>query len=154
MFQVKRDQMVGIVTVILGIVVFAMIRDYPVPFTIEYPGPKAMPGLAAFGFVVCGLGIFLQSTFSKKEQKLFLVKEGWVRVGIVFLVLSAYVFLMKYLGFLIMTPIVCYVLSTLFSKGWKSATKGRILFSVLFTLFVYFLYTKAFSLPMPDPVWM
>ena len=154
MFQVKRDQMVGIVTVILGIVIFAMIRDYPVPFTVEYPGPKAMPGLAAFGFVVCGLGIFLQSTLSKKAQKQFLVKEGWVRVGVVFLLLVVYVFLMKYLGFLIMTPIVCYALSTLFSKGWKSTIKGRVLFSVLFTLFVYFLYTKAFSLPMPDPVWM
>lgn len=154
MRKVKRDQIVGIVVVILGIVVFAMIQSYSVPFTLEYPGPKALPGLAAFGFVVCGAGIFVQSTLSKEPQKVFLVKEGWIKVGIVFLILIAYVFLMKYLGFLIMTPVACFVLSTLFAKGWASTLKGRILFSILFPLFIYFLYTKAFSLPMPEPIWM
>ncbi len=153
MFKVKRDQIIGAALVILGIVVFAMIQSYSVPFTATYPGPKALPGLAAFSFVVCGAGIFFQSTFDKKEQKTFLVKEGWIRVGAVFGLLILYVFLMKFLGFIIVTPFVCFVFATMFAKGTKCPIRNRIIFSVLFTLFVYFLYTKAFSLPMPEPFW-
>ena len=153
MFKIKRDQIVGAVLVILGIVIFFMISDYRVPFTMAYPGPKALPGIAAFGFIACGIGIFVQSTLDKKPQKEFVVKGGWLRFGIAFGVLIVYVFLMKFLGFLIVTPFACFGLSTLFAKGKKSSWIARAVFSVVFTLFVYFLYKYGFSLPMPEPIW-
>lgn len=153
MLKIKRDQLIGLGLVILGLLIFAMIQGYSVPFTASYPGPKALPGLAAFGFVVCGAGIFIQGTTNKKEDKAFLIKEGWVKLFSVFALLVLYVFIMKYLGFLITTPFVCYIFATLFAKNVKCPVRNRIIFSILFTVFIYFLYTKAFSLPMPEPFW-
>lgn len=154
MFKVKRDQIIGIALVILGIIIFAMIQGYSMPFSATYPGPKALPGLAAFGFVVCGAGIFFQSTVDRREQKTFLVKEGWIRVAVVFGLLILYVLLMKFLGFIIVTPVICFIFATLFARGTRCSVRNRIIFSVIFTLFIYFLYTKAFSLPMPEPFWV
>ena len=43
--KIKRDQVAGAVLVILGIIVFVMTNQLSVPFTLSYPGPKALaPG--------------------------------------------------------------------------------------------------------------
>ena len=133
MLRIKRDQLVGAILVVAGVFIFASLSRFSVPFTAAYPGPRMLPGIAAFGFVVCGAGIFVQGTLSKKEQKPFLIPAGWARMGICLAVLIVYVFLMKYLHFLIVTPVCTYVLTTLFARGYKSTLKGRILFSVVMT---------------------
>lgn len=149
MLKIKRDQLVGAVLIILGIIVFAMISSFSVPMTAAYPGPKMLPSIAAFAFVVCGTGIFIQGTLSKKEEKPYLLPWGWAKMGICIAILCVYVFLMKYLGFLIMTPICTYVLVTLFAKGQKTRLWARILFSVVLTLLMFVIYTMAFQLPLP-----
>ena len=77
----NRDQLTGAVLILLGIVVFMMTTSFSIPITGAYPGPRMLPTIAAFGFAVCGLGILVNGTMSKKEEKVYMVKAGWIRIG-------------------------------------------------------------------------
>ncbi len=108
-----------------------------------------LPTLAVFGLIVCGLGIFLQSTLKNVKEKQFLGKDGWIRGGVTFLILILYVLGLKYIGYMISTTILLYVLATLFSKGKQTRVVARIVFSVSFTILVYLVYVQLFKLSLP-----
>jgi len=148
--KLKRDQIAGALLILLGLVVFVFIQQFSVKFSMSYPGPKFLPGVAAIGFMVCGAGIFISSTLSKKEEKAFLFKAGWLRLILSLVVLCIYVLVMKYLGYLISTPIFTYVVVTLFAHGKQTKTMNRIIFSVLVSLIIYLIYAYVFKLPMPS----
>lgn len=148
--KLKRDQITGAVLVLLGIVVAVLVNQFKVPFLASYPGPKALPMIAVVGFIVCGAGIFIESTKSTKEETVFLVKEGWIRVFVSIGILALYILGMKYLGYLITTPIVCYGLTTLYAKGSNSTLKGRLTYTVLLTVIIYVIYVYAFGLGVPS----
>ena len=127
--KIKRDQVAGAVLVLLGIIVFVMTNQLSVPFTLSYPGPKALPMIAAVGFMICGAGVFLEGC---KEK------------------LAVYVFAASLIGYLIVTPFVTYALTTLFAKGSKSTLKGRVIYSVLLTAIIYVVYIYVFGLSLPS----
>lgn len=149
--KIKRDQAAGAVLVILGIIVFVMTNQFSVPFTLSYPGPKALPMIAAVGFIICGAGVFLEGCREKlEEEKPFLTKEGWMKVLVAMVILAVYVFAASLIGYLIVTPFVTYALTTLFAKGSSSTLKGRIIFSVLLTVIIYVIYIYVFGLSLPS----
>ena len=149
--KIKRDQVAGAVLVILGIIVFVMTNQLSVPFTLSYPGPKALPMIAAVGFMICGAGVFLEGCKEKLEDaKPFLKKEGWIKILVAMAVLAVYVFAASLIGYLIVTPFVTYALTTLFAKGSKSTLKGRVIYSVLLTAIIYVVYIYVFGLSLPS----
>ncbi|MEQ2563909.1 tripartite tricarboxylate transporter TctB family protein [Ventrimonas sp. CLA-AP-H27] len=147
--KLKRDQITGALLVLIGIIVAFMTSSFSVPFSMSYPGPKALPMIAVIGFIVCGAGIFVESTKSNKEEKVFLVKEGWIRVIVSTVILAVYILAMKYVGYLIATPVICYILTTLYAKGSKSTLKGRLIYTILLTAIIYAVYVYAFGLGVP-----
>ena len=148
--KIKRDQVAGAILVILGIIVFVMTNQMSTPFSLSYPGPKALPMIAAFGFVVCGAGVFLEGCKQKADEKVFMAKEGWIKILGAMAVLAVYVFAASLIGYLITTPFVTYALTTMFAKGSNSTLKGRIIFSVLISVIIYVIYTYVFGLGLPS----
>lgn len=146
--KLSRDQITGAFIVLLGIYICFAISGYSVPFTPEYPGPKALPGLAAFGFIVCGAGIFINGC-QKKDDKVFLTKEGWLKLLVNVVLLAVYILVMKYAGFFIATPIVLFGFSTWYGKGYRTTILSRIIFSVAVTVVVYLAYHVAFGYNLP-----
>ena len=146
--KVSRDQITGAIIAALGLVVFAMISTYSVPFRASYPGPKALPGLAAIGFVICGAGIFFEGC-KKIEEKTFLVKEGWIKLIVNIVAIALYILVMKYLGFFIATPIYLYALSTWYAKGYVTKPVSRIIFSAGMTAVIFLAYQIAFGYQLP-----
>lgn len=146
--KVSRDQITGAIIVALGLFVFAMISTYSVPFKATYPGPKALPGLAAIGFVICGSGIFFEGC-KNKEEKLFLVKEGWIKLIVNIVAIALYILVMQYLGFFIATPVYLYALSTWYAKGYVTKPVTRIIFSLAMTAVIFLAYEIAFGYQLP-----
>jgi hypothetical protein len=147
--RVKRDQITGTALVLLGLVIAWLVSQFRIDFKPEYPGPKLFPLIAVFGFVACGLGIFIKSTVSGKEEKVFMVKSGWIRVGAAGGILVLYVFMMTWLGYLIVTPFAVFFLTGLFAQEKKSAPLSRVVFALLFSFVVYAVYVYAFGLSLP-----
>lgn len=151
--KIKRDLVTGLVLMILGIAVFVMISRFKTPFTAAYPGPSLMPGIAAFGFVVCGAGVFFQGLKNMaKEEKAWMSKAAWLRMIWTFVILCVYIFAMKYLGFLIVTPFIVFVLVSYFAKegGYVTKRSHRIIFSVVLTLAIYGMYVLLFGMTLPS----
>lgn len=147
--KLKRDQITGAALVLLGIVVAALVSQFKVPFSASYPGPKALPMISVAGFILCGAGIFIESTKSQKEEPVFLVKEGWIRVLVSIALLALYIAAMKFVGYLIATPVICYALTTLYARGSSSTLKGRLIYTIALTLVIYVIYVFAFGLAVP-----
>ena len=150
--KVKRNQVTGLALIIIGLVFGYLTMQFDKPMTAAYPGPKLFPLIAVFGFIVCGLGIFIEGTFGKKEEKPFLSKTGWGKVVSMFLILVVYVFLMKYLGYLIVTPFALFATSTLIARGQDQhpRLRSRIIYSVAVTLLIYAMYVIAFGMTLPS----
>lgn len=149
--KVKRDQITGIALVILGIVLFVLISQFKKPMTAEYPGPKLMPGIAALGLVICGLGVFVSGCRQKTPDKAMLTKAGMLRMLIGFAALWLYILGLKYLGFLIVTPFLVYGLTSYFAKATKVETRlwVRIVFAVGVTLVIWLMYVQLFDMELP-----
>ena len=148
--KVNRDQFTGALIVLLGILVFISISGYRVPFTATYPGPKALPGLAGIGFVICGAGIFLNGCRkAASDAKPFLSKEGWIRLAISLGMLILYVVGMNFLGFWIPTVLFCFACSTYYAVGYKTTLVQRLIFSVAVTVVMYLVYHTAFGYRLP-----
>ena len=149
--KIKRDQITGLVLVALGIVLFVMISQFSKPLTAEYPGPKLMPGIAAVGLVICGLGVFFTGCRQKEPDKPILSKAGLLRVLIGFAALWLYILGLKYLGFLIVTPFLVYGLTTYFAVQSKAETKlwVRIVFAIGVTLVIWLMYVQLFDMELP-----
>ena len=146
---VKRDQFVGVFCVAVGIAYGLMTAGLEQPMAPDYPGPKAFPYIGVFGLIVCGIGMFVQSTLNRKPQKAFMLKDGWLDVGKSFLALLAYFFGLLYAGYLISTPILLFVLSTIFKKAIKVSVPARLLFALLVTGAIWAFYVYGFGMKLP-----
>ncbi|MCH3918478.1 MAG: tripartite tricarboxylate transporter TctB family protein [Spirochaetia bacterium] len=147
--KVKRDQITGSILILFGICVLVLIQQFQKNFSLSYPGPKFVPACAAIGFLICGSGIFIESSLNKKEEKKFLVKDGWMRMFVSVCILCLYVLAMKYFGYLVCTPIFTYAIVTLFAREKKTTLIGRIFFSLSVSFIVYAVYVFAFGMSLP-----
>jgi hypothetical protein len=147
--KIKRDQITGAALVLLGLVVALLVSQFRIDIKPGYPGPKLFPLITVFGFVVCGTGIFVKSTIGGKDETVFLVKSGWIKVAAAIGILALYVFSMSYLGYIIVTPFAVFSLTSLFARGKKSALIFRVIFSLVFSFVVYVVYVYAFGLNLP-----
>ena len=147
--SVKRDQITGAILVAVGLVVLWLVSRFSIDIQPGQPGPKLFPLIAVAGFLICGVGIFVQATLSKTAEKVFLSKEGWLRVAVTLALLAAYVAAMQFLGYLIVTPFALFALCTLFSRGKGSKLLWRVVFSLAFTAVIYVIYIYVFGLTLP-----
>ena len=149
--KVKRDQITGLALVILGIVMLVLISQFKKPITAEYPGPRMMPGIAAIGMIICGLGIFVNGCRQKTADKTVITKAGMLRVVITFAALCLYILGMQYLGFLIVTPLLVFGLAVYFAKASNVEVKiwVCIVFAVAVTAIIWAMYVPLFGMELP-----
>lgn len=149
--KMKRDQITGAALILIGLVFGFLTSQFEKPFTLEYPGPKMLPAIAVFGLVVCGAGVFVNGCRQKQADKVFVDMAGFLRIVITFVILCVYVLAMKYVGFLIASPVILYILTTYFSKASNLPTKlwARILFSLAVSVIIYAMYVPLFGMTLP-----
>jgi putative tricarboxylic transport membrane protein len=147
--KVSRNQITGAALVVLGVVVIILTTQFNTPMTAAYPGPKLFPLIAAVGLIGLGVGIFFQKDDSNKiEISVTMVK----RILFMILITALYILGLKYLGFILSTPVFLYVVAWLFSKASvenKSKWWHLLIFAVVVTVAIYCMYVYAFSLRLP-----
>lgn len=145
-----RNQITGLLLVIIGIIVLIMVSQFSVGLSASYPGPKLFPMVAALGLVILGVCIFLQKDGGFTYQ---LSGRFFKRLAIVFGVTIVYIIGLKYLGYLISTPVYVYVVVTLFAiSSPENRTKWwhRLIFAVIVTAFLYVFYVYIFESRLPS----
>ena len=145
----KRDTVIGLLLMVLGIYAAITVGQYTIALTPGYPGPKLFPLIAAFGLTVCGTGIFVQSLMQKTAVKKYMDKAGWLRLILVVAMLAAYILGLQYFGFVISTLIILTAFTMLFGKNAKLPLWKAILFAVIITAIIYVCYVTLFHLRLP-----
>ena len=144
----KRDRATGLIAAILGIVVAIYAYFLPKSGIEGDIGPAIFPYIAAAMLIVCGIILvvrkqdgdsapFLPETVQKK--RFLLMTVVYVLYGI----------LLWAVGFLIATPIACFVLCAMMSGKRKIAKWKLALFSIIVTAIVYYCFYSLLSLKLP-----
>ena len=145
-----NDAVFGLVLLVLGGLVLAVVRGYPgIPG--QQVGPALFPGLIAAGFVGCGF-MLIVSGIRKRATEPWYETAEWMRSGHHFVALfaivggvAAYVWLANAIGFLIVAPILLWIwFVTLRVRPWPA-----MVVAVIATLAIWYAFYKLLRVPLP-----
>lgn len=142
-----RDRLTGIITAVLGVIVAVYAHMLPPSGTEGDVGPSAFPYIAAVILVVCG--IILAVRKSEQQAPFFTEAVQVRRFLLITVVYIAYGIMLWAVGFLISTPIACFVLCRMMSGSRKGAWWKQLLFSIAVTAVVYYCFWTLLSLKLP-----
>lgn len=151
-FKMTRDRMLGLLSVLAGIAVLISSLSIKSRMQLNEPGPALFPRICGCGFVLFGAIILLRKP--KADEKPFMTKDGWIRVVQLYLILMAYVFIgLTYVGYLISTPILLFVLYMVLAEADK---KPKVWFAAVLALgiglFLYLFFRRLIGVPLPQGV--
>lgn len=148
--KIKRDQMIGGILTIMGIAALIMSVPIKVKTGSTDPGSRIFPLMASTLLLICGIGVML--TAKRDDDKRFLAKKGWIRIIISFAIMIGYIFALKYIGFIISTPVFLYIITTLLSNGEKLPVWHKIVYAVLITACFWLLLHSALKMNLPKGI--
>lgn len=146
----KKDKIVGIGAILVAIFFFYHTGSIKVPENIVDPGPRLLPYLAQLLMVICGIGVIVESEMKKEEEKAYLTKEGWKRLGIAFGVLIGYAVALTYIGFIWSTPFMSFILINMLSGEKKVPLVVNVIVSIAITAALYLIFAKGFGVMLPQ----
>ena len=153
--KINKDQNLAIFYVILGGVLLVLSQNIQSLFSMSENdvGPRFFPSLCAIGIILCGIGKFITSRHN--ESKPFLKdKKDYLRLVFIWLFLVAYVFAVKYLGYIISSLIFVYVLTGMLASPRKLKWWQRLIFTVVMVGFTYLLFHVAIKVQLPQGKWI
>ena len=145
--KVKQDYIVGGILVVLGLIATVMSMQVVVKTGSTDPGSRLFPLGASLLLTLCGARVFL--TAAKREAKTFLDAKGWKRLGVSFAVMILYVLALKYIGFLISTPVFLIAVITLLADGQKVAIWKKIVYAAVVTGLAWYVFQGMLSMSLP-----
>ena len=113
------------------------------------PGPSLFPLIGGIGLAICGLIIFLQNSDKSRPLSSDFTKAGLLRIAKCAVLLVVYCVAIKYVGFLISTVVVIYIFCGLFTLGKTVAWWKRLIYTVLMTGIVYYVFVDILSVMLP-----
>ncbi len=145
-----NDAVLGLLLLILGVAVLAIVQDYPtIPG--QQVGPALFPGLIAVGLCVGGFLLVVRGWRARASVP-WLLMDDWIRsprhvLALVVLLGSVlfYILASQWLGFLISSVLI---LTTLFRVLELSLARS-VLIAVLATLVIHFAFYKLLRVPLP-----
>ena len=141
-----KDRGTGLIALVLGAIIAVMTSQLP-PSTIQGDiGPAVFPYFSAGLLMFCGAGLLI--TGNQKEASIF-DKRALKRLALIFGVVLLYCIVMSYIGFLVPTVVIFFVLTTMFAEDADVAWWKRLLYSVVLTLVIYLLFHNVLNLKLP-----
>lgn len=144
----KNDRIVSVFFFIVAIALFLFIDDIKMPSNLTEPGPRVMPYLSVFLMAICCLGVFIES-FKKNDNKVFLTKDGVRKLGRIITVLILYTLGLLWVGFLITTPFLAYVLINMLGGDKKIPFLRCAFSSIVITCAIYLMFYVGFNVMLP-----
>lgn len=128
--------------------IWIMTASFPPSDNPSIPGPVFFPRVVAIIMVVLAVLMAVENVRTNDNNKLFdLANPGLKRNVRLFVISAAYCFLLNYIGFLILTPIVLLIMMFALKRqgllGWK------IFSSFVATAAIYLVFEVLLDVPLP-----
>jgi len=151
-FEVKNENKfsnvcLGLGFVILGTAVFFMAGQLQV--VKRGIGPGGYPRVVAIMMVLLGITLAVENMIGEFPKPDYSVENarGWLKTLVLIVGTLVYIWLMRILGFLLLTPFYMGFTLVLFShRDWKKVVG----ISVLTTVVLYVLFVKVFMIFLPS----
>lgn len=138
------DRIVGAAVVLIALAFFISAGQLETPFFADPLGPKTFPRIVAAVAALCGLVMIL----SPDESPDWPAASVLARLGLAVIVLVAYAYALKPLGFLLPTALAASLLSYQIKPRVLGAVlTGALLAAILFLIFKYALGLSLFAFP-------
>jgi CDP-diglyceride synthetase len=146
-FKVRwLDLFLGILSVALLVVIFALSASFPKPHEGQL-GAAIFPRIIALLLAIVGIYISYQAIRRKSSAKVDI--NSTEKVFLSFLILLLYGLFLKKVGFVILTPVFIAVLLVLMKF---SNIMINILTSILTTAGIYIIFKILLSVPLPEGI--
>lgn len=142
-----KNRITGLIAVILGTAVGMGAFQLPESTIIGDVGPAVFPFLTAGILLICGAGLLITGG---GEVTALDSLAALRRLGVIFAAVLIYCIAMNFLGFVIPTIAILFVLATLFSEDKSVAWWHKLLYAAAITLVIYFLFHNVLNLKLPD----
>lgn len=142
-----KNRITGLIAVILGTAVGMGAFQLPESTIIGDVGPAVFPFLTAGILLICGAGLLITGG---GEVTALDSLAALRRLGVIFAAVLIYCIAMNFLGFVIPTIAILFVLATLFSEDKSVAWWHKLLYAAAITLAIYFLFHNVLNLKLPD----
>ena len=136
-----KSRLCGLLCMLLGgAACGAAARFTPKGLLASDPGP---------GLALCGLIIFLQNSDKSPPFASDFDRTGLIRIGECAVLLAVYFAVIGYVGFLVSTAVLLFLLCGLFALGEQVAWWKRLIFTALTTGAVWYLFVEVLSVMLP-----
>ena len=142
-----KDRATGLIAVVAGIVLMIYTKMLPPSMMAGDIGPAVFPYISSCILILCGTGLVV--TGKKKEEKPYFTGPQLKRLGMISAVMILFIVAEALFGFIVPTIVVLFVLSRMFSNGKQVAAWKSLLFAVVLTAVLYYLFTNTFSMVLP-----
>lgn len=150
--KLKTDQIIGIGAILVAVFFFYHTRTIRMPENMIDPGPRLMPYISQIIMAVCGVGMIIEAEKKNEPEEAYLSKQGWIRLGIIFGVIVAYAIGLTYLGFIIATPFMAFVLIRMLSEENNITYIKTAIVSIVLTAGIYLVFSEGFGVMLPQGI--
>lgn len=150
-FKWDRDRISAVVIALFAVFILINTRTIEPVFASmnkNEPGSRLFPTIVGTIMLICSVGKFL---FAKGDgDAVFLGGlNGWIKIGIILLILAAYIFILPYLGYWISTIIATMVLVYAMKRDNHPKWYFVLLFAVILTAVLYGVFGMVLKVRLP-----
>ena len=149
----KRDHLLGLLLVLIGLAGLVMTAQIPVRTFTDDPGPRLFPYVGCGVLILSGLGIALaggRGTEGGGEGGPPLDAEAWRRLGAMALALIGYALALWVLGFYPATLAMTVVFYAMIAGPERRSLIRGAVFSLILTAAVWAVFGKALNAFLPQ----
>lgn len=150
MKKLYKDQVLGIVLVIVSLIFGFFTSRISNSILVGDPGPKVFPTTACVLIGLCGLLLAVKP--EKEEGKPFLSKEEWKRLFSLYGLYLLYWGLLWLVGYKIAIPVILFIISYLFSRGTKTKIPQIIAYTIFVSAAIFVLYVFVMETRLPQGI--
>ena len=144
----NKDKVIALICLVFGAVYMGTALTLPPTNLANDPGPKIFPVLGS-GIVMLSSAAILLKRYEGAPKAAY-TREQWGKAIQMFAVFVVYAVLLWLVGYLVATPLALFVTSFMFTdEGVKIALWKRILFAVIVTAVLYWIFAKVLIMLLP-----
>ena len=143
-----KDYISGISGLLLSLYVFLESRTFADASEGAANNPALFPVALAILLAIFSSILIIQALIRKEKLKFSINKETILRIGLFFISLTIYVFVLRYVGFLLST-IIFSIFMINYLKGNKKISRESIIYGVIFSIIVFLIFNYILKVPLP-----
>ena len=148
--KLSKNRVVALVFIFIGIcgvIMTSQLEVRKIFATAADIGPKCFPYISTIGMILCGLGLFF--TNDNDDGTKFLNIQEFKKILLLMGIFVIYTLALKYIGFLISSPFLMFVLIRLLRGDSKTTFVADLIISVAFPTVIYFAFVYLLEIMLP-----